>query len=443
MLYPADLMLMLLIISITLPASEDTREECIRPVLRVPADVFRVIVPHLQFKDRLNVSLISRDIYTAVHQMHTHIVVSTIYQLASFAVYISVDTSRASALRSLQIFIDYPLPSVNPSALEDAQRSAHLGLTSAINVELVCRGDATGDLVAASLTMSQRLSHLALQGLPPFLTCKEPIQGFFPLSLRSVHVTRSYPHIVHSLSLAWILRLVSHLPSLDTLTIEHHAFALFMLKDIKDRDPQRPGEESSKATPPLPVLHSVRTLRLLGCPQGVVHPNFVQTLAQSLPKLTTLHFNRTILPMRSTEYAVDHLVLTNLPYKVERNPVPWRARRLTYVLAGPNADSDRDAFSIAQCRVDLSPVLCLSISAPVIAPRIWDDLVANKWDARLLELESSVTSFAELVAPLVRVFFDLYVSLILIRFAGWPPARQLRRRSTAPKRRTALKQTCR
>ena len=107
--------------------------------------------------------------------------------------------------------------------------------------------------------------------------------------------------------------------------------------------------------------------------------------------------------MRSTEYAVDHLVLTNLPYKVERNPVPWRARRLTYVLAGPNADSDRDAFSIAQCRVDLSPVLCLSISAPVIAPRIWDDLVTSKWQARLLELDSSVTSFAELIAPLVRI----------------------------------------
>ena len=275
MLYPADLMLMLLIISITLPASEDTREECIRPVLRVPADVFRVIVPHLQFKGQLNVSLISRYIYTAVHQMHTHIVVSTIYQLASFAVYISIDTSRASALRSLQIFIDYPLPSDNPSALEDAQRSAHLVLTSAINLELVCRGDATGDLVAASLTMSQRLSHLALQGLPPILAGEHKIEGFFPLTLWSLHVTRWYPPIIHSLPLAWILRLVSRLPALDTLTVEHHVFSLSMLQD--DTDPQQPGEVS-KSTP-LPVLPFVRTLKILGCSRGIVHPVFVQKLA--------------------------------------------------------------------------------------------------------------------------------------------------------------------
>ena len=120
---------------------------------------------------------------------------------------------------------------------------------------------------------------------------------------------------------------------------------------------------------PLPVLPSVRTLKLLGCPRGIVHPVFVQKLAQSLPNLATLHFDRTAPPGRqSPEFAVDHLVLTNLPYKLERNPVPWRARRLIYVLAGPNGD--RDDFSIARCRIDLSPVLCLSISAPVIAPII-------------------------------------------------------------------------
>ena len=386
-----------------LPAAEKTDDVRVRTVPWVPMDVLQEIVHHLQFEDRLNLSLLSKGVYTALPPRHTHVVMGNIHHLSSFAEYISGDPARASALRSLHIYIDYPLPYEKQFALYGAQHNVSVILGNAINLnELVCRGDATSDLVPEALgTMSRRLSHLALQGLPPFLTCKEPIQGFFPLSLRSVHVTRSYPHIVHSLPLARILRLVSHLPSLDTLTIEHHAFALFMLKDIKDHDPQQSGEESSKATPRLPVLPSVRTLRLLGCSQGVVHSNFVQTLAQSLPKLATLHFDRTILPMRSDEYSMDHLVLTNLPYKVERSPIPWRVRRLTYVLAGPSAG--REDFSIAQCRVDLSPVLCLSISAPVIAPRIWDDLVTSKWQARLLELDSSVTSFAELIAPLVRI----------------------------------------
>ena len=180
--------------------------------------------------------------------------------------------------------------------------------------------------------------------------------------------------------------------------MEHHVFSLSMLHD--DTDTQQHGEASK--TTPLPVLPSVKTLKLLGCSRGIVHPVFVQKLAQSLPNLATLHFDRTALPGRqSPAFAVDHLVLTNLPYKLERNPVPWLARRLTYVLAGPNAD--HNYFSLARCRIDLSPMLCLSISAPVIAPRTWDDLLANKWEARLLELESSITSFSEVVAPLVRI----------------------------------------
>ena len=117
--------------------------------------------------------------------------ISTIHRLASFAAYISGDTTGASALRSLHTDIDYPLPSEKLSALQDAQHNAHLILENEINLEdLICRGDATSDLVPTSLAMSQRLSHIALQGLPPVLAKKEPIQGIFPLTLRSIHVTR-------------------------------------------------------------------------------------------------------------------------------------------------------------------------------------------------------------------------------------------------------------
>ena len=410
---------MLQVTSLTLPAAPGTGTSIgfhVSQAHRVPVDILQEIVPYLQFKDYLNLSLLSKSVYVALPPRHTDVVIGNIHQLAFFAKYISGDTTRASALRSLHIDIDYPLPSEKPSALQDAQHNVHLILENAINLEeLVCRGDATSDFVPEALTLSPRLSHIALQGLPPILTREHPFERFFPLTLRSLHVTRWYPHIIHSLPLAWILRLVSHLPALDTLTLEHHVFSLTMLRD--ETDSQQPGEVS-EATP-LPVLPSVQTLKLLGCSRGIVHPVFVQKLAQSLPNLATLHFDRTALPGRqSPAFAVDHLVLTNFPYKLERNPVPWRARRLTYVLARPNAA--RDDFSIAQCRVDLSPVLCLSITAPVIAPRTWDDLVANKWNARLLELESSVTSFAELVAPLVRV--SQYLCMLFHLFANPQPA---------------------
>ncbi|KAM5542457.1 hypothetical protein V8D89_003916 [Ganoderma adspersum] len=383
------------VISISSPTTEDTGDVRIRQVPRVPVDVFQEIVPHLQFKDRLNLSLISIDIYTALSPRRTHVAVSTIHQLASFAAYISGDAARAPALCSLHILMDYPLPSENPSALEDAQHNADLILGSAINLEeLVCRGDAASDLVPKALTTSRRLSHLALQGLPSILAGKQPSKSFFPLTLRSIHVTRWYPHIIRSLPLAYILGLVCHLPALDTLTVEHHVFPMFMLED--DADSQRPGEESKAI--PLPVLPSVRTLKLLGCSRRIVHPAFVPKLAQSLPNLATLHFDRTSLPGWSAEYAVDHLALTNIPCRPESRPVPWRARRLTYVLGD---GADRIDFSIPHCRVDLSTVLCLSISAPIIAARIWDDLTANSWDTRLLELESTVANFSELVAPLI------------------------------------------
>ena len=58
-------------------------------------------------------------------------------------------------------------------------------------------------------------------------------------------------------------------------------------------------------------------------------------------------------------------------------------------------------FSVSHCRVDLTGALCISITAPVISARIWAYIVSNAWAVRILELESSVTSFAELVAPLV------------------------------------------
>ncbi|KAM5542438.1 hypothetical protein V8D89_003897 [Ganoderma adspersum] len=356
----------------SLPAAEGTEDVRVRKVPWVPVDVLQEIVPHLQFEDHLNLSLLSKSVYAALPPRCTHVVMGNIHQIASFAKYISGNpVRRASALRSLHICIDYPLPYEKQSALHDAQHNVSVILENAINLEeLVCRGDATSDLVPEALTMSRRLSHLALQGLPPILAGKGPIQGFFPLTLRSIHVTRWYPHIIRSLPLAYILGLVSHLPALDTLTVEHHVFSLFMLEHIED--PQHPGEVS-KATP-LPVLPSVRSLKLLGCSRAVVHPAFAQTLARSLPKLATLHFDHTALPARSAEYAMDHLVLTNLPYRLE--PQPY----LDCALPG---------------------LLCLSISAPVIALGIWDDLVVNKWDTRLLELESSVTSFSELVAPLM------------------------------------------
>ncbi|PIL37708.1 hypothetical protein GSI_01402 [Ganoderma sinense ZZ0214-1] len=393
------------VVSLSLPTAEGTGEGRVRPVPspRVPVDIFQEIVPHLQFEDRLNISLLSKDIYAALPPRHTHVVVDTIPRLASLAAHISRDSSvRASALRSLHIHVDHPLPSERESALLEARRHTLSILKDAINLEeLVCRGDAACEFVPQTLTTSRRLSHVEIQGLPPALTRKEPAKDFFPLTLRSIHVTRWYPHIVHSLPLAWILRQISHLPLLDALTVEHHGFSSIMLRDVDD-DPQQPTQKPSTIAA-LPVLPAVRTLKLRGCSLGIVHPQFVPKLAQSIPNLTTLHLHRTALPTHRgcPEYAVDHLALTDLPYRprVEGDPVPWKFRRFTYVRSADG--HDRRDFSIPHCRVDLSRTLCISITAPVIAPRIWADLVSDTWDVRLLELESSATSFSELVAPLI------------------------------------------
>ncbi|PIL37687.1 hypothetical protein GSI_01381 [Ganoderma sinense ZZ0214-1] len=237
--------------------------------------------------------------------------------------------------------------------------------------------------------MSRRLSHVELQGLPPALTGEELNKEFFPFTLQSIRITRWHPHIVRALPLVWVLRQLSHLPSLRTLTIEHHVFSMFML---------RVDEQSAAAA--LPVLPSIHTLKLVGYyARGVVHPKFVPKLAQSLPNLATLHLDCTALPGGSPEYTVDHLVLTNIPWWLKQDLTPWKVRRLTYVL-GP--DRGRSCFSLAHGRVDLSTALCLSITQPVIAAQIWDDMVEHAGDVRLFELESSVTSFSELVAPLIE-----------------------------------------
>ena len=152
-----------------LPAAEKTDDVRVRTVPWVPMDVLQEIVHHLQFEDRLNLSLLSKGVYTALPPRHTHVVMGNIHHLSSFAEYISGDPARASALRSLHIYIDYPLPYEKQFALYGAQHNVSVILGNAINLnELVCRGDATSDLVPEALgTMSRRLSHLALQGLPP------------------------------------------------------------------------------------------------------------------------------------------------------------------------------------------------------------------------------------------------------------------------------------
>uniref|UniRef100_A0A5K1K5P1 Thiol-transferase Tc52 n=1 Tax=Ganoderma boninense TaxID=34458 RepID=A0A5K1K5P1_9APHY len=268
------------------------------PSPKVPVDVLQEIAPHLQFEDRLNISLLSKTIYAALPPRHIHVVLDTIRQLASFAAFISHDPTRALALRSLHV-INYYLPPENQFELQEAQKSVDLILESAINLEeLVCQGDAACDLVPQTLTTSRRLTHVALQG------------------------------------------------------------------------------------------------------RTIMQPKFVLKLAQSLPSLTTLHFERTPLPVSSIEYAVDHLILANIPFQFRYDPVPWKFRRFTCVLRPNHGHSN---FTAAHCRVDLSVALSISITAPVISAQIWADLVANAWDVRLLEFATSITSFTELVAPLVRL----------------------------------------
>lgn len=103
----------------------------------------------------------------------------------------------------------------------------------------------------------------------------------------------------------------------------------------------------------------------------------------------------------SREYSIDHLVLTDIPDELDDyyRPLPWKARRLTYTHEVRN---DHNEFSIPRCQVDVGDVLCLTIRAHIIAEWIWADLIAHAPNVRLLELESSSTTFAELVAWLVR-----------------------------------------
>ncbi|KAM5542491.1 hypothetical protein V8D89_003950 [Ganoderma adspersum] len=382
-------------ISFSPRAAEDTGDVLVRQVPRVPVDVFQEIVSHLHFEDRLNISLLSKDLHAALPPRHTYLVLRATHQLASLAAYICGDSARASSLRSLHILINDILPSENPSELLAAQKDTLFILENANKLEeLVCRGDAAGDLLPDSLIMCRRLLRLELKGISHIVTGEGPHSHIFPLSLRSFHFTCCDLPNLSPPSAVRILRLVSRLPSLDTIIVDSYLLSMFVLSD------HRPSSNQP----------SVRTLQLVDSPRTRVHPAFVRTLSQrqSFPNLATLHFNRTYLPDATPGYSVGHLILTDTPdhLGLENDPGLWKARRVTYV-RGPDSQSgkhsSRSGFSLSSHRwVNLSTVLCLSISAPVIAPCIWADLTAGAWDVRLLELESSAMSFVELVAPLIN-----------------------------------------
>ena len=386
------------IISVSPPAAKDTGDVLFHhgQVPRVPVDVFHEIVPHVDFEDHLSISLLSKDFYAALPPRRTHLVLSSTRQLTSFAGYVSDDPARASALRSLHILINDLIPSENPSELLVAQKSTLPILEHANQLEeLSCRGPASNDLLPESLTMCRRLLRFELERLSPNITGERIREHFFPLSLRSFHFTCPDISIISPQSAVDILGLASQLPSLDTIIVDNYVYYMFMM---------------SVDNPPS-IQPTVRTLQLVDSPRSRVHPAFVWKLSQrqGFPNLTTLHFNGTFPPQSRSGCSVEHLILTDTPdqHRLESDLGLWQARRVTYV-RGPDSQSDthsiRSAFSLSPHHwVDLRIVVCLSISAPTIAPEIWADLVTSARDVRLLELESSTTTFADLVEPLVRI----------------------------------------
>ena len=340
--------------------------------------------------------MLSKDFYAALPPRRTHLMLSSTRQLTSFAVYVCDDPARASSLRSLHILINHPIPSENSPELVDAQNSTLSILENANQLEeLVCHGPASNDLLPESLTMCRRLLRLELKRLSPNITSERISYHFFPPSLRSFHFTCPDIRILSPQSAADILGLASHLPSLDIIIVDNYVCSMFVMK--VDNPP------STQST--------VRTLQLVDSPWSRVHPAFVRKLSQrqGFPNLTTLHFNGMFPPKAARGCSVEHLILTDTPdqYKSENDPGLWQARRVTYV-RGPDSQSDTDSirsgFSLTSHHwVDLRIVACLSISAPAIAPEIWAELVTSTRDVRLLELESSATSFADLVEPFVRI----------------------------------------
>ncbi|KAI1791063.1 hypothetical protein LXA43DRAFT_1143257 [Ganoderma leucocontextum] len=360
-----------------------------RQIPSIPIDVLQEILLHLPFKDRLNVSVLSKTIYAVFPPRPTRVVVGSFTQLASLAAYISDDPTRISSLRSLHILI-YSKLSWETTSYEDTQENLFYTLENARNLEeLVCRGAAASGLMPATLTMSRRLAHVELKGLPRILTGTEPSQHFFPPTLQSVHFTGRKCYSDESHHLDHMLRLVSHLPSLETFVVEDYTLSSYRPGTTH----QEHGAQSE--TGHNVILPSVQTLKFIGCSH--LHFKLVSEISRSFPNLTTLHFKEMCFPTPPPEYSVDHLVIQD-GFRGDR-PVPWKIRRLTCTHEVRDHITE---FSLPGCGVDISNVLCLTIKARIISPRIWIHLSTLARAARLVELESSSTTFAELVMWLIE-----------------------------------------
>ncbi|KAM5542487.1 hypothetical protein V8D89_003946 [Ganoderma adspersum] len=244
--------------------------------------------------------------------------------------------------------------------------------------------------------MCRHLKHVEIRGFPWILTSTEPSTHLFQSTLQSVHFTgRDYRSNFHH-CLDRALQPVSHLPSLETFVVEN--YILSSSQPNEDHGTQSEDDHNI-------IVPSVRTLKFVRCSDFDFQ--FVSEVLRSFPNLTTLHFDRTPFQRGSPEeYSIDHLVLTNIPDELDdyyHPGVPWKARRLTHIR---DAERDHNTFSIPRRQADVSNVLCLTIKARVIAqctwPGIWADLISVARAVRLLELESSLTTFSDLVGWLIE-----------------------------------------
>ena len=359
---------MLRVVNLPLPAPIDLESKVRRGIPTIPRDVLLEVAKYLPFKDRVNVSLLSKAMFAQIPPRLTEVRCKNATKISALRDYLASDPERGSSVHTL--ILD------TPKGKETGRKDG----TTEWAMILKCTRSLK-ELSCSALRWDHLKGHV-----PPTLTtlrlenCNASIfdSRFLPASLHTLSLKFNHS----SVPVTELFEALATLASLKTLVLQS------INCDEEDDEDEDDEDEDEDDYEDLPVLASVRNLTF-----DSTHLPPALCLPRLFPNLIAFHLIESSLidaTQPDDEHILPHLVIETDQYGFDGD-IPWTVRWLTY---------DVPISRVTATPIDASALGTLTIRMGELVGDVWTS-AEEAMDARLLELETLFSELWELMGLVV------------------------------------------